>query len=127
MKKRSRQRELLLEVLRNTTCHPDADWIFQRMREKMPNISLGTVYRNLAKLSADGTILKLQVGQNAERFDGCTDHHYHLACNVCGHVLDLSVPYASALDAAASESGCLVEKHTLLFHGKCPSCMGNNK
>ena len=125
MRKRSRQRELLLEVLRSTPCHPDADWVFSKMREKMPNISLGTVYRNLSLLAREGTILKLATGEQADRFDGCAAPHYHLLCRGCGSVLDLPMPYAEALNTgAADESGCEIEGHSLLFYGKCPSCTG---
>lgn len=125
MEKRSRQRELLLEVLRGTTCHPDADWVFSEMRKTMPGISLGTVYRNLARLAADGVITKLQVGQHADRFDGTINPHYHMACKACGKVVDLMLPYDFVLDEAAqNESGCKIDSHTLVFYGECPSCMG---
>ncbi len=125
MQKRSRQRELLLEILRGTTCHPDADWVYARMREKMPNVSLGTVYRNLARLAEEGVILKLDVGQSKDRFDGFSAPHYHLACHTCGAVVDMPLPYAPDLNAdAGRESGCEIESHSLLFYGKCPSCTG---
>lgn len=123
---RSRQRDLLLEILRGTHCHPDADWVYARMREKMPHVSLGTVYRNLARLSEEGTILRLDVGRQADRFDANPMPHYHLACKTCGSVLDLSLAYENALDAAAAaESGFEIEGHSLLFFGKCPSCAGS--
>lgn len=126
MQKRSRQRDLLLEILRSTTCHPDADWVYARMREQLPNVSLGTVYRNLSRLAAEGVILKLDVGQSADRFDGCNTPHYHLACRECSAVVDLPLTYTVALNTAASaESGCEIEGHSLLFYGKCPSCTGN--
>lgn len=126
MQKRSRQRDLLLEILRSTDCHPDADWVFARMREKMPSVSLGTVYRNLSKLAAEGVILKLDVGQNADRFDGFQEPHYHLACKDCGAVVDIRMPYAPSLNTAAEAgSGCEIEGHALLFYGKCPSCAGS--
>ncbi|MBE7062237.1 MAG: transcriptional repressor [Clostridia bacterium] len=126
MQKRSRQRDLLLEILRSTTCHPDADWVFARMREQMPNVSLGTVYRNLSRLAEEGIILKLDVGQNADRFDGCINPHYHLACKGCGAVVDMPMAYTPNLNAAAeAESGCEIEGHALLFYGKCPSCAGS--
>ena len=118
MQKRSRQRELLLEVLQSTTCHPDADWVFSQMREKMPNVSLGTVYRNLAKLAEEGVILKLDVGQHADRFDGYNKPHYHLACRGCGAVVDMPMDYSPALNTEAEKkSGCKIEEHALLFYG----------
>lgn len=125
MQKRSRQRELLLEILCSTTCHPDADWVYARMREKMPNVSLGTVYRNLARLAEEGVILKLDVGQTKDRFDGFAAPHYHLACKGCGAVVDIPLAYTKSLDDnAGKESGCEIESHSLLFYGKCPSCTG---
>ncbi len=125
MQKKSQQRDLLLEILRSTTCHPDADWVFSRMREKMPHVSLGTVYRNLSRLAQEGTILKLDVGQAADRFDGEASPHYHLACKKCGAVVDLPLSYDVRVNTAAEkESGCEIEGHSLLFFGKCPSCAG---
>ena len=126
MQKRSRQRELLLEILRSTTCHPDADWVFARMRERMPNISLGTVYRNLALLAGEGIILKLDTGESSDRFDGCAAPHYHLLCKACGSVVDLPLAYSETLNReAAKTGGCEIQSHSLLFHGKCPSCTGS--
>lgn len=125
MERRSRQRDLLLEVLRGTTCHPDADWVYNEMRKTMPNISLGTVYRNLSRLAAEGVIMKLQVGHHADRFDGTTKPHYHMVCKTCDSVLDLMLPYQSALDESLElDNGCRIDSHTLTFYGECPSCMG---
>ena len=126
MQKRSRQRELLLEILRSTTCHPDADWVYARMREKMPNVSLGTVYRNLSLLAGDGTILLPDVGAHADRYDGNPMPHYHLACRECGAVVDMPMAYSPMLNTKAeAESGCKIEAHALLFYGKCSQCAGN--
>lgn len=121
--KYSRQRETLLEILRSTTCHPDADWIYARAREKIPNISLGTVYRNLAKLSADGTIRKIEVGESAVHFDGDISPHSHLVCGDCGKILDIFTDYAAMLKGDAEEkTNALVNDCSVIFYGMCCEC-----
>ncbi|NWF78149.1 MAG: transcriptional repressor, partial [Chloroflexi bacterium] len=77
MPRKTKQREAILRVLRNTTCHPTADWIYEEGRKDIPNISLGTVYRNLKLLREAGKILEIDLGGNFSRFDGNQDNHYH--------------------------------------------------
>ena len=79
----SKQREALLRVLRSTRSHPTAYWVYEELRKEIPNISLGTVYRNLAKLAQNGDILKLDIISDKERFDGFTARHAHFVCNEC--------------------------------------------
>ena len=88
MKNYSRQREAILEVLRSTDTHPTANWIYNKVREVIPNISLGTVYRNLSALSQSGDILSLNVGDGFEHFDGDTKPHLHLHCRTCDRIAD---------------------------------------
>ncbi len=121
--KYSRQRETLLEVLRSTTCHPDADWIYGMVREKIPKVSLGTVYRNLAKLSAEGIIRKIEVGDGSLHFDGDLSPHSHLVCNGCGKILDIFTDYAEMLkDDAEEKTNALVCDCSVIFHGVCKEC-----
>ena len=121
--KHSRQRDLLIDILRNTKCHPDADWIYTRAREQMPNISLGTVYRNLSKLSDDGVILKLDVGRGGYHFDGDTSPHSHLLCDGCGCIIDIFNDYTPVLKPdAESKSDAEITHCTVLFKGKCAGC-----
>ena len=88
MKNYSRQREAVLNVLCSTQCHPTAAWIYENVRKVLPNISLGTVYRNLAALSEEGVILSLSVGDGYEHFDGNSAPHAHLHCKRCGKIYD---------------------------------------
>ena len=121
--KHSKQRDLLIDILRNTKCHPDADWIYTRAREQMPNISLGTVYRNLAKLSEDGTILKLDIGKGSDHFDGDITPHAHLLCESCGNIIDIFNDYTKVLKPDAEEkSQAVVSQCSVLFKGKCCNC-----
>lgn len=121
--KYSRQRETLLEVLKSTTCHPDADWIYLKVREEIPNISLGTVYRNLAKLSADGVIRKIEVGEGSQHFDGDISAHSHLFCSDCGKIIDIFTDYAEMLKGDAEKrTGALITDCSVVFKGICNEC-----
>ena len=121
--KRSRQRECILEVLRNTKAHPSADTIYSEVRKTIPNISLGTVYRNLSKLTEDGIIQRLDVGQPCERFDGNAAPHYHVVCSCCGSVSDIDDDPPEFLNQWAAEryEGDIYG-HSAVFFGKCINC-----
>ena len=88
MKNYSRQRETILQVLHSTDTHPTASAVYNEVRKVIPNISLGTVYRNLAALSEEGVILSLSVGDGYEHFDGNSAPHAHLHCKRCGKIYD---------------------------------------
>ena len=78
--KYSKQRETIKEYLRSTTEHPTADMVYDKVRETFPNISLGTVYRNLNLLVNEGEAIRISCGDSSERFDGNTSNHYHFMC-----------------------------------------------
>lgn len=127
VKKHSKQRDLLIEILRNTKCHPDADWIYARAREQIPNISLGTVYRNLSQLSRDGTIIKLDVGGGSDHFDGDINPHAHLMCGNCGKIIDIFNDYTTVLKNDAEEkTDAEISDCTVFFRGKCSECKKSN-
>ena len=119
----SKQRARILEVLRSTTEHPTANWVYDNVRKEIPNISLGTVYRNLSVLCDDGVVIKIDVGDGTERYDAYAEPHYHLHCKKCGCVCDICSQYEDAIDRKAEkESGCRIDYHSLLFNGICPDC-----
>lgn len=105
--------------------HPSATALYEVVRERLPNISLGTVYRNLDLLVRAGLIQKLNTGQNEARFDGITEHHYHVCCVQCGRVDDL---YDAPVEINESSIGELqgfdILGHQLQFIGICPDCKG---
>lgn len=120
---KSRQRDMILKVLSSTKSHPTAEWIYQQARQQMPNISLGTVYRNLSKLAEVGEILKLDVGDGFDHFDATATPHYHMVCNSCGRVLDVEMDYDRDLDAKAKRStGGKIDGHSVIFYGCCQDC-----
>ena len=120
----SHQREQIYQAVCASREHPTAEMVYQWLKPEMPKLSLGTVYRNLRQMAAEGRLLEL-AGPVA-RFDANTMPHTHFHCECCGGVLDLEIPYDSGLDAKAAESGCRIRTHSLMFSGLCPACAGKN-
>ena len=121
MKHYSKQREAILEVLRSTDTHPTANWIYEKVRERIPNISLGTVYRNLSGLAADGTILQIEVGDGFEHFDGDISPHLHLYCRGCGKIYDQRLQYDYISDTA-KECDFVTDTTIYVAYGICKHC-----
>jgi Fe2+ or Zn2+ uptake regulation protein len=123
MERKTRQKKTILEVLRSTKTHPTADWIYDEARKTIPNISKGTVYRNLKNLTQAGIIAELKIDGNASRYDGTSINHYHFKCEKCSGVFDLDIPVATELDEKVSlKTGFMVRGHNVEFFGLCPSC-----
>ena len=124
--KYSRQRAAIKEYLSDTLEHPTADTVYLHIREAFPNISLGTVYRNLNLLSAMGEAQKIPTPNGGDRFDGRTDFHYHVICNSCGNVsdLELSPVHIDEINQLANRHfNGQVDSHSMIFHGLCPHCL----
>ena len=123
MEKKTRQKEAVLKVLKGTRSHPTADWVYNEVRKEIPNISLGTVYRNLKILSQRGEILELDLSGTLTRYDAFTDDHYHFRCDKCGGVFDVDEPVDRKLDKkVAQKTGFAVMHHRLEFLGLCGEC-----
>lgn len=124
MLKKSRQRDAILANLQNRCDHPTADMIYMDIRKEIPNISLGTVYRNLSLLTDHGMIIKLSVDGKAERFDACTENHYHFICQECGNVDDLPALVIPGIHEAAQKNfSGKITGHRALFYGVCECCL----
>lgn len=122
-KRMTRQRKIILETLKNTTSHPTADWVYDQVREKLPNISLGTVYRNLKVLKEMGEIMELDYGSTYSRFDGNPRNHYHFVCNSCNKVMDIDMPIEHSLNEKAQKNNKVkILNHRLEFYGYCEKC-----
>ena len=120
VRRTSKKRSAIYEALCNTTAHPSAEQLYSQLKPEIPDLSLGTVYRNLRQMAAGGRLVELS-GPVA-RFDAVIAPHTHFRCTGCGAVLDLDLPYDPALDARAAEQGCTVTGHSLCFTGLCPQC-----
>ena len=120
-KRYSRQRELIFEALKGTTEHPTAEMVYQWLKPENPNLSLGTVYRNLNLLADEGMITRMAFP--VERYDANTAPQSHFRCGGCSSVYDLDLPYDGGLDERALlASGHDVAGHELIFHGTCMNC-----
>ncbi len=121
--KYSRQREAIKEYLMQTKEHPTADTVYMNIRATHPNISLGTVYRNLNLLAEQGEILKINCQDGSDRFDANPDPHYHFICKECGKVMDLEMESIDhIINAAGKGFGGKIEGHVTYFYGLCPDC-----
>ena len=123
MVRKSKQREAILRVVKGTTSHPTADWVYEQVRREIPSVSLGTVYRNLNLLQREGEILELDFGNTLSRFDGNTWNHYHFRCEGCGRIFDVAEPVDREIDKrVARKTGFKVSYHRLEFRGLCKDC-----
>ena len=123
--KYSRQRESIKENLMHRSDHPTADMVYTDIRKIYPNISLGTVYRNLALLSSLGEILKLSAISGADRYDGRTSPHNHFMCKVCGAVKDMDDKFINEITEAAEKefSDGRIDGCSVTFYGVCKECL----
>ncbi len=121
MRNYSRQREAILNVLKNTKSHPSAAAVYEQVQKEIPNISLGTVYRNLSQLAQNGDILRIEVGDGFEHFDADCSFHIHLHCNECGSIGDLLSSDGGVFELAL-QHGFSPEKGVCVLHGICNNC-----
>ena len=126
--KKSRQREAILQCVLSHHDHPTADAIYMEVREDFPNISLGTVYRNLSLLTRLGKIKKIACEDRTDRFDGLSHPHSHFICDSCGRLLDIPYYPDSALFGYVNEDfDGRITKCRLIFHGQCRDCLAADK
>jgi len=128
MNRQTKQREAILRLLRLTRAHPTADQIYDEVRETVPNISKGTVYRNLKVLQQMGLVSELSLNGSLSRFEAKRESHYHFRCERCGKVFDLDEPINHELDQKiAKETGFKVTYHQTEFRGLCRDCQQISK
>ena len=127
-RKYSRKREAILETIRSTKCHPTAQWVFEQLKPRIPDLSLGTGYRNISLFRQEGKLVSVGVVNGEEHFDAFTAPHPHFVCERCGKVFDLlcpneTVPASSAILAAAKNpAGFVTDFRKTVFYGICPEC-----
>ena len=121
----SKKREAILQAIKNTDCHPTAEWVYQTLKPEHPDLSLGTVYRNLVFFQKQGVVKSVGVVNGQEHFDGFTEPHAHLVCSNCGSVSDLhGLQLAEDLDNTVSQQYQVsIERHELPFFGTCKNFM----
>lgn len=123
LKRLTRQRKAVLEVVRKAHNHPDAAWIYQEVRKVVPKVSLGTIYRTLEALVEEGYLIPITKAGEATRYDANLHHHLHLICEGCGSIVDLEVPLPDLLAPAREAYPQLEVKGVeVTYRGLCPTC-----
>ena len=125
--KHFKKREAILNCLRSTNTHPTAEWVYAQLKTEYPDISLGTVYRNLALFKEQGEIVSLGTVNGVERFDGNVKPHVHFICCRCGAIQDLPdlrIPEELNVAAERSSGGRIAGCH-LTFTGTCMACQNS--
>ena len=126
MSRGSKQRDTILRVVVNSKDHPRADWVYDQVRREIPNISMGTVYRNLRSLAKSGAIRQLDISDGTSRFDGNIDSHYHFRCERCGNIFDLDEPVDQLIsERVAQNTGFKVYRQRMELIGLCNACQVN--
>ncbi len=121
--KYSRKRERILEILRGTGTHPTASWVYDQLKDEFPNLSLGTVYRNLSILADQGLIHEINFGSTFDRYDANISHHYHFICENCGSIIDLPVPIREELnEELTGDARFRAKRHDIQLYGLCSTC-----
>lgn len=120
----SRKREAIYNALRDTTVHPTAEWIYEILKPDYPDLSLGTVYRNIKKFCESGKVRSVGVIRGQEHFDGDTSKHSHFVCSGCGRVLDIFEPVVpeEILAEIQKKHDFHIMSEDILFNGVCPDC-----
>ena len=124
--KYSRQRESIKNYLMTTREHPTADEVYMEVKQEFPNISLGTVYRNLNLLTDIGDAVKISTPNGGDRFDGRLEPHNHFLCTKCGRLLDLDLDMHSIDEVnrlAAENFDGIITSSSTLFYGECSDCI----
>jgi Fur family ferric uptake transcriptional regulator len=119
----TKQRQVILDEVRRSHSHPTATEVYEKVRQQIPKISLGTVYRNLDRLAEVGKIRKLELGDKQKRYDGELAGHHHARCAGCGRLVDVPADAVPELDPdACSVDGFRITGFRLELLGLCSRC-----
>ena len=119
----TKQQTLICDILANVCDHLTAEEVFFQAREQMPNIAMGTVYRNLNQLSDAGKLRKIPLADGSCRFDGNLGAHSHIVCTQCGTVADVMLPELPALtEAVTRDTNFDLHTYEIVMHGCCSGC-----
>ena len=121
----SRKRVAILDALRGTTVHPTAEWVYEQLKPHYPDLSLGTVYRNIKKFCADDVVKSVGVINGQEHFDADMSTHSHLVCQDCGAVVDIVEVFFDRDRRSDLEDKYQVsiEQEEVIFKGICKNCL----
>lgn len=119
----SSKRNAIYNTVCSTDTHPSARWVYEKLKPDFPDLSLGTVYRNIALFKDEGKVCVICNVNGEERLDGDTSSHPHFVCNCCGNVYDVNDKNTLADDCSElAKSGFIVDSKYILYFGICPKC-----
>ena len=119
----TKQLKTIVKVLGSTNSHPTAEWIYREVKQEIPKVSLGTIYRNLRELQVEGEILEINIDGSPSRFDYNTTDHCHFRCTNCEQMIDLTVPECSKIvKQLTRKRGLQITGHQVIFSGLCVEC-----
>lgn len=122
-KRNTIQRSLVLEAVKELRSHATSDEVYDTIVKKHPNISRGTVYRNLNWLSDNGEIRKVEMPSGADRFEPQCHEHYHARCVKCGQIFDVDMEFIADLEKNIKDTyGFTFTGHDIIFKGTCLKC-----
>ena len=127
VRRRSKKRDAILQCIKESTIHPSAEWIYTQLKDEYPDLSLGTVYRNLALFRESGEIVRVATVNGVDRMDGVTAPHSHFICDECGAVLDIEVSADVIRSNLEKKYGCDIRRTEMIFRGCCSRCRKVNK
>ena len=114
------QKNAILQVLKNCCDHPTAEVVYERVRQDMPNVSLGTIYRNLRQFAEEGKVLTLETTDKKIHYDGQVAAHSHFLCRQCGKIID--VFEQSDVPDCLKTQGVAVDEQKTIYYGLCDEC-----
>ena len=120
----SPKRQAILRVLKSTKAHPTVEWVCEQVRKEYPNISLATVYRNIAQLKEDGYAITVGTVDGHERLDGNASAHPHFICRKCGAVIDVSLAAdeENMCNMVNDRYGIRADRCDITLWGLCSDC-----
>lgn len=123
----TKQRKIVYETVKGTFSHPTADWVFEQVRQTMPKVSLGTVYRNLNVLKDEGLVREIHGNDRRAHYDADTSPHGHFICEVCDQIIDVRGIHKIDWRPLKDLVGCQVTDQKVVFSGRCASCQRGEK
>ena len=123
-RRQSKKRDAILELIRSSPSHPGAQWVYDKLKSEYPDLSLGTVYRNINLFKKEGLLSFLGVVNGEERFDGRAAPHPHICCTGCGIIADLDEAVSAMMfrHFPGEIPGFAIDARNTVFYGSCDKC-----
>lgn len=119
----SKQRELVLKTVLENKIHPNAEFVYNVLKETNPELSLGTVYRNLNSLVKNNMLKRISIPNGSDCFDGTLAEHQHLVCTKCGKVIDITLSELDKIQLSVlKKTGFVIDYTSLALEGICKEC-----